>query len=337
MVHGVHIISELLEIIINNNTMNLQIAEIEGDAVLFYKYCETPDLVEIYAQCQQMFISFHEHLKLYERDRICDCGSCSSTPELTLKFIVHFGNVIERNIHGHFQLMGPDVTLVHKLMKNNVPGNEYLLLSENITKYAKTENVGRLPKWSNPKDLVIDYDNIGSVNYQYENMSSLLKEVKTPPKRSLKITSPAQFWMEQEFDYPIKQVFDLLTSLSRKEEWSKGLIRVEFEKNQIERIGTEHNCITSVGTFQIETIMNEVSPNKMTYGESTKGFLIFPPTQQVFTLTKITEDSCQIRVDVHFKPNLLTRLFFNSKLKATLNDAMEGLDKVLQNDNEKTN
>ena len=35
--HSQHVISELLETLINANTQNLQLAEIEGDALFFYK------------------------------------------------------------------------------------------------------------------------------------------------------------------------------------------------------------------------------------------------------------------------------------------------------------
>jgi len=48
--HSRHIIQELLEVIINSNNLGLEISEIEGDAILFYKYGDTPDLKEIYSQ-----------------------------------------------------------------------------------------------------------------------------------------------------------------------------------------------------------------------------------------------------------------------------------------------
>ena len=37
VIHSQHIIEELLEILIDANEMNLQLSEIEGDAILFYK------------------------------------------------------------------------------------------------------------------------------------------------------------------------------------------------------------------------------------------------------------------------------------------------------------
>ena len=43
--HSSHIISELLEIIIGQNELKLEVAEIEGDAVFYYKSNVIPDHV----------------------------------------------------------------------------------------------------------------------------------------------------------------------------------------------------------------------------------------------------------------------------------------------------
>jgi hypothetical protein len=40
--HSRHIIQELLEVIINSNKIGLEVSEIEGDAILFYKYGDSP-------------------------------------------------------------------------------------------------------------------------------------------------------------------------------------------------------------------------------------------------------------------------------------------------------
>src|SRR5688500_20320658 len=46
--HSRHIIQELLEILIDSNEIGLEISEIEGDAILFYKFGQSPDLQQLY-------------------------------------------------------------------------------------------------------------------------------------------------------------------------------------------------------------------------------------------------------------------------------------------------
>src|SRR6476660_6776687 len=60
--HSRYIIQDLLEILINANQIGLEISEIEGDAILFYKYGDAPDLKSIYKQVEKMFCEFHRHL-----------------------------------------------------------------------------------------------------------------------------------------------------------------------------------------------------------------------------------------------------------------------------------
>ena len=60
--HSNHIISELIEVIINANELNLKISEIEGDAILYYKPGEPPTIAQIFNQSKKMFIDFHSQL-----------------------------------------------------------------------------------------------------------------------------------------------------------------------------------------------------------------------------------------------------------------------------------
>jgi len=61
--HGQHIISELLEIIIDSNQLGLKVSEVEGDAVLFYAHQKIPTPEELFEQTKTLFINFHNHLK----------------------------------------------------------------------------------------------------------------------------------------------------------------------------------------------------------------------------------------------------------------------------------
>lgn len=69
--HSRLIIQELLEILINANHLGLEISEIEGDAILFYKFGTPPDLKALYEQVQKMFVEFHRNIVAYERRRYC--------------------------------------------------------------------------------------------------------------------------------------------------------------------------------------------------------------------------------------------------------------------------
>ena len=56
--HSRFIIQELLEILINANEIGLEISEIEGDAILFYKFGEPHELESLYKQVEKMFWHF---------------------------------------------------------------------------------------------------------------------------------------------------------------------------------------------------------------------------------------------------------------------------------------
>ena len=96
--HSSHIIQELLEILINANYTGLEISEIEGDAILFYKYGDPPDLKTIYDQVEKMFCEFHRHISAYEYRRLCQCKACRAAIDLTLKVITHYGEFTGYNV-----------------------------------------------------------------------------------------------------------------------------------------------------------------------------------------------------------------------------------------------
>ncbi|MEO6132014.1 MAG: DUF2652 domain-containing protein, partial [Saprospiraceae bacterium] len=57
--HSRHIIEELLDILIEANQIGLEISEIEGDAILFYRFGDAPDAEALLKQVRQMFNDFH--------------------------------------------------------------------------------------------------------------------------------------------------------------------------------------------------------------------------------------------------------------------------------------
>ena len=115
--HSRLIIQELLETLINANSFDLEISEIEGDAILFYKYCDPPELPEIYRQVEAMFCAFHRNVIAYDARRYCQCGACTGVSDLTLKVITHYGEFTGYNVRSFNKLIGRDIIVAHELLE----------------------------------------------------------------------------------------------------------------------------------------------------------------------------------------------------------------------------
>ena len=74
----------MLEVLIDANTEGMHLAEIEGDALFYYKE-DIPSLEKLLAQIETIFTAFYSHLKLLEKNRICPCTACSTAPQFTIK------------------------------------------------------------------------------------------------------------------------------------------------------------------------------------------------------------------------------------------------------------
>src|SRR3979490_23970 len=107
--HGRLIIQELLEILINANQIGLEVSEIEGDAILFYKFGEPPKLEELYKQVEKMFCEFHKNIIAYDNRRFCQCKACTSAINLTLKVVTHYGEFTSYHVKNFNTLIGKDI------------------------------------------------------------------------------------------------------------------------------------------------------------------------------------------------------------------------------------
>ena len=115
--HAAHIIAELLELLVESNDNNFTLAEIEGDAVLFYRIGEPLRREQLVEQCLTMFSNFHRRLMVIERDTVCQCSACQTTSNLTLKFIAHFGYLKEIKVAHFVKATGVDMIVAHRLLK----------------------------------------------------------------------------------------------------------------------------------------------------------------------------------------------------------------------------
>src|SRR6187402_3490598 len=79
------IIPPLLRTIINSNSLNLTVSEIEGDAIVFYKFGNLPTLNDIMEQCLTFYSNFNEQLKQLMDQHADDFAKYTSSDKLSLK------------------------------------------------------------------------------------------------------------------------------------------------------------------------------------------------------------------------------------------------------------
>ena len=130
---GKQITYELLSTIIRQNNLQLNIAEVEGDAVLFYRYGPAPSVAELVDQYEKMKEAFE--IKLEELQI-----KFSQEIDLSLKVIAHYGTMTEFKI-GHFKkLYGKVVIEAHRLLKNSIASDNYLLITDSLLEKAGVED-----------------------------------------------------------------------------------------------------------------------------------------------------------------------------------------------------
>jgi len=177
LVHSHHIIQELIEVLIDKNELGLEVSEIEGDAILFYKFGDSPDLSIRYEQVEKMFFAFHDQLTAYEQNRTCDCTACTSAVNLTLKFITHYGEFAGYKIKNFYTLIGKDVIVAHQLLKNTIDKHEYWLVTDGLSNDNLPGGFREWMEWSKSNKQIGGNE----VSFHYTQLSPL-KTAALPEK-----------------------------------------------------------------------------------------------------------------------------------------------------------
>jgi hypothetical protein len=237
--HAAHIITELLELIVSSNNTDFTLAEIEGDAVLFYRKGAPLGRDQLVQQCLCMFANFHQRLRVIERDTVCQCGACQTASNLTLKFIAHFGYIKEIKVAQFVKATGIDMIVAHRLLKNDVDGDEYILITEACCSAVGQEDGGGTLKWAKSSQA---YETIGNIAYEFARLSDYLAQIPEPPAVPRFVVERGDDNLEIVIDAPLKDVYQTLINVDKRPEWLDGVDTIDREMTS-ERINMRHNCV----------------------------------------------------------------------------------------------
>jgi hypothetical protein len=325
--HSRHIIQELLEIIINANQTGLEISEIEGDAVLFYKSGEAPTIEELYRQVEKMFCEFHRYLSAYDQRRLCHCHACKSAVDLTLKVITHYGEFTSYNVKNFSKLIGKDIILAHQLLKNDIEHHEYWLVTDNL---LKNDSVPGLPAWINWNSSRKQTEN-GEVHFRYAYLSPLKNEIPPEPPPQLEIKNKIKVLsLLKEYNTDIHSLFYTAVEFSNRNKWQVGLKEIRELSHTLPQVGTRHRCVLDKGSTVMFTSEYSYAPEKIKYGETDEK----KDGAWTMTFEKKGDNKTLLYFDVYIKNNpvmlALFRLFMKKKYERSFRQSLENLEKLVK-------
>lgn len=237
--HSSHIINELLELIVSSNETGFTLAEIEGDAVLFYRKGEPLSRELLVDQCLKIFTNFHQQLQFIERDSVCQCGACQSATNLTLKFIIHYGYIKEIKVAQFVKATGIDMIVAHRLLKNNVDSHEYILLTESCCKVTGSNTNQSMLSWSKSN---YSYPAIGNIDYEFALLTEYKDNMPPIPARTAFVINKGDDNLEVVINATVKKVYQTLVNVDKRPEWLAGVDSINRDMTS-ERIGMQHNCV----------------------------------------------------------------------------------------------
>jgi len=145
--HAQGTLTDLLELLIDHTTSPLIISRLEGDAVISYGFEAGFVSGQTFLETiENTYVDFRKAIELMVMNNSCQCNACANVTSLDLKFFVHFGTFVLQKIGDHDELLGTDVNLIHRLLKNSVTADTgiraYLLCTDAAVEALGFEDPG---------------------------------------------------------------------------------------------------------------------------------------------------------------------------------------------------
>jgi len=325
--HSRLIIQELLEILINSNQVGLEVSEIEGDAILFYKYGEAPNMEELYKQVERMFCEFHQHLIAYDIAKFCQCKACTSAINLTLKIITHYGEFTGYNVkHFNNKLFGKDVIIAHQLMKNDIEQHEYWL----VTKSLFPDNPDGYAEWMKWMSSAKQTDS-GEIAFHYTQLGQLKKELPAQPTSDRGILNKTKmFSLKREYDTDVITLFHASGDFRFRNRWQVGVKAVEDVSHFLPRVGMKRKSIYDNGEVVYYASNYFFSPEKIIFTETNEQ----KRNAIDFTLEDIGNNRSRLTLDYYIRKGFMGESFFNllrrKKVEKDFSQSLAKLDAFIK-------
>ena len=208
--HAEDSLRDLLNLIIEQTKPPLVISRLEGDAVISYapeaSFLQGQTLVEIIENTYVEFRAARQRMRL---NTSCTCNACQNIPNLDLKFFVHHGTYVLQNMANYTELVGNDVNVAHRLLKNRIREVTGIMAYAALTE-AAVDALGIREFVEEMQEHSEEFPDVGEVKLFVENLEPIWQRES---KRRRIFVEPAEALYVTETDIPAEPplVWDYFT------------------------------------------------------------------------------------------------------------------------------
>jgi hypothetical protein len=214
-------------------------------------------------QIEDIYFSFQKHLQSMHLNTNCQCKACINTNKLDLKFFVHFGEYELQKVGDREELIGTDVILIHRLMKNDVVEKTGIHAYALFTKKA-SDQLGLNKYCDSLVDHIEEISNIGEINITVFSLKKAWEKFLNS-KNDQVIVDPNENFVTVEFDIlaPPSVVWNYLISPDLKKQWLQmtEVIHITASTKKSKKgahktygKGSEYHCAQGTGDFQYKVM-----------------------------------------------------------------------------------
>jgi hypothetical protein len=208
--HAQETLTALLELLVENTRPPLVISRLAGDAVISYglrdDFYQGQSFIE---KIEDTYVIFRKAIERLVLNNTCQCNACANIGNLDLKFFVHYGAFGIQHISDHDELVGSDINLIHRLLKNSVTETTGIRAYALYTN-AAMQQLGDDELLQTLTPHTEAYEHLGEVEVWVQDMHPVWEN----KRGSVEVTFPTdRLWVrfEVQINLPREQVWDYLT------------------------------------------------------------------------------------------------------------------------------
>ena len=241
--HAQDILADLTDTVVRALRPTFRLAKLEGDAAFVYVVTESVDGSVLQDTVEHCYIAFRRRLRDIGQASQCDCNACTYLPRLDLKFVVHHGPIARQRMAGREELVGRDVIVVHRLLKNSVQAalgvGAYALYTDDCVRIMGIPD----PAAAGLIEHRETYDVVGEIRGWVRDLEAVWQAAEDSAA-SVVPEARSAWTMSFTFDGPPAVAWEWITSPARRLQWQLGVDTLDEEVVGGRRgVGTTNHCV----------------------------------------------------------------------------------------------